>query len=208
MNQPLHNVMASSDNPASRPASRVRASSGGGRAARRIVTFLLGFWLCGIVLVAVLAPAAFQSVNQVMIDQPPAQLKAVEAIGPVATQQLLRNLAAQINGSMFTTWSNMQFGVSVLVFGLLLFGTSAGKYSLALSAFMTAACASIAFYVTPRIVELSRTASLKGGRGALSTREFQILHSAFSAFEIALVVSGAILLWLLFRRGRGASADF
>jgi hypothetical protein len=157
--------------------------------------------------VALLAPAAFRSVNQVMIDQPPAQLKAVEAVGPVTTQQLLRTLAAEINGSMFTLWSNMQLGVGVFIFGLLLFGSGAGKNSLAISGCMTGLSAAIAFYVTPRIIELSRAASLKGVRGGLTSREFQLLHGAFSAFEVVLVLLGAVLLWLLFRRGRSEFAN-
>ena len=75
---------------------------------RRLVAVLVSAWLGGILMVALSAPAAFQSVDFSLKSPPPSMLKAVKLLGEPAVHEILRFQVGEANRLMFETWGTVQ----------------------------------------------------------------------------------------------------
>lgn len=164
---------------------------------RRAVLFFMGLWFGGILLVALSAPAAFRSVDSVLASPPQQVSQIAHQLGGPVVRDLLRYQVAEANRAFFELWGTIQFGLGIAVFLLLLFFSHAGKPALGISVLMLILAGVLKFLLIPRISGITRTTNWSGGDIA---SQFQALHGGFSAFQMTLVLLGAILLFLLFQR--------
>jgi hypothetical protein len=175
---------------------------------RRLVAVLVSAWLGGILMVALSAPAAFQSVDFSLKSPPPSMLKAVKLLGEPAVHEILRFQVGEANRLMFETWGTVQLILSAAAFILLLFFSTVRRTTLGVSLIMLATAALMKFLLIPRIVETGRTLHTSApGSAAKAAESFRALHVGFSAFESAVAVLGVLLLALLLRNRRGSRSS-
>lgn len=163
-----------------------RISSQAATRTRRLVLFILGFWCGALLMTALTAPASFRAADDILRSRPEAVAKVYEEMGPELTRTTLRAPVAEANRKMFIVWGWLQFLMGMVVFGLLLFASNAGRVSLLVAGLMVAMAGLLNFAVIPRI------ASSTGGP------EFQKLHAGFGVFQVGVLVLIAALLFLLF----------
>ena len=174
---------------------------------RRLAAVLIGVWFGAILVVALGAPAAFHSVDGVLASPPPSVAKAVEALGPGPTRNILRYQVSEANRMLFEIWGWVQVGLGLTVVVLLLFLSNAGRSSLWLSVAMLAMAVMMNSLLIPRMEDTGRQMafSVHATPAELADRyqRFEWMHFGFSAFELIVVALGAILLVLLLRSRRG-----
>ena len=117
----------------------------------------------------------FRTADRILEAPPP----VFQAAGETA-HALMRHQAAESNRALFRIWGLAQIGIGVTVFLLLLFGSTAGKTSIALSAAMLLLTLVLTFYVLPEM-------SVPG------TVRFRMLHGVYSSLELVKIVLGAVL---------------
>lgn len=172
---------------------------------RRFVAVLVGAWLGAILMLALIAPAAFRSVDSTFKTPPPVVNKAMKALGEPQVHSLLRYQVGEANRLMFETWGTAQLVLSGVVFFLLLFFSNVRRTPLGLSFLLMLMAAGMNFLLIPRIVETGRVMHSSADTAASAANaQFRSLHVAFSSFEGAAAVLGAALLVLLLRRRRGS----
>ncbi len=174
---------------------------------RRLAAIVISIWFGGILLVALAAPIAFRSVDKVLAAPPESVAKALKTLGPSLTREILRYQASESNRLLFDTWGWVQLGLAVAVVILLLFLSNVGRTSLGISLGMMLMAVLMNFLLIPRISEIGRQmqASMQTRPDDLVER-FQLMHYGFTAFELAVVALGTILLVLLLRGRRGGGS--
>lgn len=174
---------------------------------RRVAAVLISIWFGGILLVALSAPAAFHSVDKVL-DAPTENVaKAVKTLGPTVTRNMLNYQVSEANRVLFGIWGWLQLGFALAVVLLLLFLSNVGRTALGLSGGMMLMALLMNFVLIPRISETGRQmqTSLQSRPAELADR-FRLMHYGFSAFELAVVALGAMLLVLLLRSRSGSGS--
>lgn len=184
-------------------ALRDRVSRRTAARTRRVVTFLLGLWCGGLLLVALVAPASFRAADAVLEAPPPAVENVVADAGSEAARAALRYQVGEVNRRMFGIWGWTQAALAAAVLILLVFLSAADRLAVGVAALMLALAGVMSLFLIPRISALTRTAALVKAGGA-STESFAALHAAFGIFQLAQVALIAILFFLLFRNRRGS----
>jgi hypothetical protein len=176
--------------------------------ARRLVCFFIGVWLGGCVLMAWLTTDSFRSVDRMLMQHTPQATLQIRPLGPDA-RALFRYQVSEQNRAAFETWEWVQLAFGGCLFLFILLGSREGKFLMALVLVMLAIVAIQRWLFTPALVMLGRELdfavadTLSGKR-----QEFWIVHTAYSAAEVAKWVVGLILAGMMtFGRGRGRSGD-
>lgn len=171
---------------------------------RRLSAILLGVWLGAILMIAVAAPAAFQSVDTTLKFRTPQVTQAIRLLGEQDVHDLLRYQVGEANRHMFEIWGTMQIVLGTLIFGLLLFFSHVRRAGLALSLLMLLLSGVVNWLLIPRIVETGRIVqTAQAAQARVASERFRALHTAFSSFEAAVALLAVLLLVLLLRRRRG-----
>jgi hypothetical protein len=188
------------------PAALNRIAPESSSLTRRIAAIVISIWFGGILLVALAAPAAFRSVDSVLAAPPDSVAKAVKTLGPSLTREILRYQVSESNRLLFDVWGWLQLGLAVGVLILLLFLSNVGRTTLGISLGMTLMAALMNFLLIPGISDLGRRmqASMHARPDELAER-FRLMHYGFTAFELAVVALGTVLLVLLLRGRSGDS---
>jgi len=172
---------------------------------RRAAAILIGIWFGGILLVALAAPASFRSVDSAFAAPPEVLSSAVKTLGPSTTRELLMYQVSEANRLLFETWGWVQSGLAVTVFIILLFGTTVGRPALAATVVQLLLALLMQFFMIPRISEIGRQMRARAGVTPQEMLDkFKILHLGFTAFELAVVITGSVLLVYLLRRPSGS----
>jgi hypothetical protein len=176
--------------------------------SRRFACLVLGAWLMGSVLMAVVATQNFRRVDRLLERPVPAAVKLVEDLGADGARSLLRYHASELNRFYFTTWETIQLGLGVGLFFILLFGSPEGKLSLGLAMLMLLLVALMRFALTPEIVVLGRLIDFVPADPPTPERHrFWVLHSAYSSLEVLKFLLGLALAVRLARRHRRRAFD-
>lgn len=162
---------------------------------RRIVLFLLGAWVGALLIVTMMAPASFKTVDELLWRKTEVVTTVVQKadIGPV--RALMRDQAAEVNRKMFSMWGWTQFALGTAVFGLVLFQSNLGKLVVGMAGLTWLVTALMNFGILPLIA------------GNTTRERFEMLHTGFAAFQLAVVLLLTILTYLLFQKRRSADAD-
>lgn len=173
---------------------------------RRFTAVVLSMWLGGILLVSLVAPAGYRSVDSTMAHPPRTVTAAMKAMGAAPVRQMLQYQAAEAGRFVLEWWGLLQLAMGTAVFLLLLFGSTAGRPALGLSLGMLVMALLEAFVLIPRISAIGQELQMAGqSRAAEVEAKVRALHLGFTAFGLVVILLGAILLGLLLRSRPGFS---
>jgi hypothetical protein len=166
------------------------------------MAFLLGAWLVGMVLIAVVAAENFFMVDRLLDTGALEFQQKIAPLSPGDARIVLRYLSSELNRFYFWVW-----GAAEIVIGgvLLLLAVTRGRdrkltigasVMLGLSVLMT-------FYLTPQLVEIGRGLDFPPRNPPPpQLGRFGMLHGAYSTFDLIKLVIG---IWLTSRIVRGKS---
>lgn len=175
---------------------------------RRFTAVVLSMWLGGILLVSLVAPASYRSVESTLASPPQDVVKAMKEIGPGPVRQIVQYQASEVSRVVLEWWGLVQLGMGATVFLLLLFGSTAGRPALALSLGMLLMGLLEELFLIPRISEIGQELQVANlTRAADLATKMRALHLGFTAFGLVVVLLGAILLGLLLRSRPGFSGS-
>jgi hypothetical protein len=166
---------------------------------RRIVCFILGMWFGGGLIMAWYGSQSIGAVNDMMNSANPALLAQTKPMGPAATRQVLRYVVAEQNRWMFRSWEILQIILGLLFFSYLLFGTTEGKFTLAISLAMVLLTLVQRLGISPELGVVGRSMDYVPTEFVNQEHaKFWLLHNAYlgvDALKYGLgVVLGAIAL--------------
>jgi len=164
------------------------------------VTFLLGVWIGGTLLMWVVATANFRTVDRVL-SRPTAQAApALESAPEAARRPLLRHLASEINRLLFRLWGAAQLVLGAAVLALLLWQAPRNTTNVSLAGALLLLIAVMVVGITPAITNLGRTLDfVPRNPPPPEMASFGKLHAAYSALDLVKLVLAAVLAW---RAGR------
>lgn len=175
---------------------------------RRVTAVLLSMWLGGIFLMVLVAPAGYRSVDSTMARPPQHIAKAMKQVGQGPMRDILQYQASEANRVVLEWWGLLQMAAGVTVFLMLLFMSTAGRPALGLSLGMLVMSVLLEFFLIPRISQLGQSIQLSSQTQAAElAAKLRALHLGFTAFEMVVVLLGAILLALLLRSRPGFSGS-
>src|SRR5690349_20217708 len=102
---------------------------------RRFACLLLGLWLGGIAMMSLVATENFKTVDRILLEPSPAASQDLRTLGHATARMLLRWQAGEQNRRLFELWETGQIAIAMAILFVLLFGSTEGKYVLALNLF-------------------------------------------------------------------------
>ena len=142
------------------------------------------------------------AVNRVLAQPSPAATLRIKALGKDQAYFLLRYQADEQNRFSYEVWEVVQMIIAASFFFFLLFGTTEGKFSLALALLLLILVLIQRFILTPemgaigKLLDFGGPSVLRGDRA-----KYQMMHYAYSAIEIGKWAVGLLLAALLVGRG-------
>jgi hypothetical protein len=177
--------------------------------SRRLACFVLGLWLGGGLLVAWIATQNFRVVDRLMLQPEPGAALHLKELGSANTRLLFRHQVSEQNRAMFESWEYAQFGLGMLFFFFLLFGTREKKFPLLVVLAMLAVVLLQRVLLTPELVSLGRNIDFVPADVPSPERtRFWVIHSAYSGLEVLKWGAGLALaasFIISTRRGRSDS---
>ena len=175
---------------------------------RRIVCLLLGGWLIGIVLMGMVAAENFYTVDRLLLDPQPSAAVELKTMGHEFSRMLLRWQAGEQNRHMFATWETAQIAIGMVVFFVLLFGSTESKFSLSLALLLVVLVLLQRLVLTPMITSLGRMIDFVPATAHSVERiKFDILHKGYIGLEGAKFLLALVLAGKLVIRSRRRSGD-
>jgi hypothetical protein len=176
---------------------------------RRLVCLLLGAWLAGSAMMALVATQNFRTVDRLLLDPNPAISQELRTMGHDVARMLLRWEAGEQNRILFEIWETAQLALGMAVFFVLLFGSTESKYSLFMSLAMLVIVIVERFLLTPMIVSLGRLIDfVPPSAHSVERIKFTVLHSGYAGTEVLKFLIGLILSVKLMIRSRRRSSQF
>jgi len=169
---------------------------------RTAMSFLLGAWLLGTILVAFIAAENFWIIDRLLATSLHPVFHETVSLLPVGeARALLRYLASEQNRFFFMWWG---WAEAVLGIALLAMAARSGSGRLLLGfALMLALVASTQLYLTPRIVEVGRSLDfIPRELPPPNLRTFGMLHAAYSAVDLLKLLAGGWMTWVLLKQSR------
>jgi hypothetical protein len=177
---------------------------------RRFACLLLGAWLGGIIMVAVMATQSFRTVDRLLLEPSPGAAQELRNMGHETSRMLLRWEAGEQNRRMFEIWETAQLVLAMAVLFVLLFGSTEGKYALALSVLLLLIVLMQRVLLTPLMESLGRLVDFVPPSVRSPDRiRFQVLHMGYAGLEVfkgLLCILLAAKLLVRARRKSGQSA--
>jgi len=161
-------------------------------------------WLAGGFLITWLVSENSRTVDRQLAQVDPAATLRIKVLGPSETGMLLHYQAAELTRHELDILGIAQLAFGAFFLFFLLFGTSEGKFSLALALVLLACVAVQRFVIWPEIVSLGKltdflpTAAESGYRAKLL-----VMEGAYFGVEIGKWVVIVVLAGILISRGRG-----
>jgi hypothetical protein len=175
---------------------------------RRFAAFLLGAWLAGCLFMDMVATQNFRSVDRLLAAPSPQLAERVQTMGGHdAARVLLRHQVGEQNRWYFETWEQVQMGLGVALFLVLLFGAVADRWMLFFTLLMLSLVLIAHFFLTPEITRLGRSIDfVPPGASSPDRARFWLLHGSYSASELIKLGAGIVLAVMLVRRRRSRRA--
>jgi hypothetical protein len=165
---------------------------------QRWALVLLGMWLSGSLVVAVVAAQNFFTIDRLLLEsQNPEFQAAVARLGRPAARDLLRYLSAELNRLYFQLWNAAQVVVGAIVLALLARRPSAARARFAAAA-MFASVLVMTLWLTPEIISLGRTLDFVPREPIpAGLRRFGRLHASYLLLELAKLFVGILTtVWI------------
>lgn len=171
-------------------------------ALRTAMSFLLGGWLVGTIVIGFVAAENFWIIDRLLLTSlHPAFHKDVGMLPAGEARALLRYVASEQNRFFFVWWGWAEALLGVI---LLVMAAQSGSGRLLLGfGVMLIIVAVGQFYLTPRLVEMGRTLDFVPRQPPppnLAT--FGWLHAAYSVMDLIKLIIGGWMGWLLLRQSK------
>ena len=177
---------------------------------RRFACLIVGIWLGGILLMALVATQSFRTVDRILLDPSPGAAPELKTMGHETARMLLRWEAGEQNRRMFELWETGQVAMAMSVLFVLLFGSTEGKYALTLSLLLLVLVLAQRFLLTPLMTSLGRLVDFVPPNTRSPERiKFQVLHMGYAGLEIfksllCLLLAGKLLVRTRRKSGQAA----
>ncbi|MBI2819684.1 MAG: hypothetical protein HYX73_06875 [Acidobacteria bacterium] len=171
-------------------------------ALRTAMSFLLGGWLIGTILVGFVAAENFWLIDRLLLTSlHPTFHEDVGMLPAGEARAMLRYLASEQNRFFFVWWG---WAEAVLGIVLLLMAARSSSGRLLLGfALMLALVAVSQLYLTPRIVEVGRSLDFVPREPPPpNLRSFSLLHAVYSAIDLIKLAIGGWMTWLLLKQSK------
>jgi len=164
-------------------------------------------WLGASLLMIFAATENFRTANSAVASPPGGLAELTKTAGGEPVRQILRYQASEANRRLFGAFGAAQFGAAVVVFLLILFATSAGRFPVLLALAIVILVSIMHWLITPQIATGSRVLDFVPLQEMAAERErLRSIHNIYSAMEIVklLLVAGlgAFFLFGSQRRSR------
>jgi hypothetical protein len=170
---------------------------------RRMACLLLGIWIGGSLLMALVALNGSRSVARILSDPNAALNLQIKTVGTGEARLLLEYQAARQSRLYFETWAVAQIVLGGVFFFFLLFATGEGKIPLFLALAMLAAVLGQQLLLMPGLSALGRPA---GGQSLLSgDAALALSDGGYWAIEIGKLAAALVLAFRLIHRRRRSS---
>ena len=175
---------------------------------RRLLSLLLGIWLGASLLLIFVATENFRVANRAVTKPPDALAGYIKTAGAEPVRQILRYQASEANRTLFDVWGVAQFATALIIFLMVLFGTSSGRFPVFLALAITVLVGIMHWLVTPQISAASRLLDFVPVHELNSERaRLQSIHNIYSTMEVVklLLVAGLASYFLVSGQRRGRS---
>src|SRR5436190_6741390 len=170
---------------------------------RRFICALLGLWIGASLFMGTVAAVSFRSVDRLLASPQPEVAAEIKVVGAEKMRALLRHEAGEFNRALFEGWGVVQIALSLLLFGILLFGTKEGKFVLSVSLLLVIVTAGMHLLVTPNIVAYGRGLDFQPPDKEIGLRErVKVFHNTYSSLEIVKLSGIVAILVVLLREVR------
>ncbi len=164
------------------------------QASIKLLSVLLGAWIAGVVLVAIIATTNFRIAERVT-RRPSAQARPVlERVPEDLRRPLLRHVVSEVNRFLFRFWGIVQVALALYVLILLARQPALDATSLVLSGVLLLLAILLAAALTPPIVSIGREMEF-GARQAAQASLFGKLHAAYSLLQLIMLALLLVLTW-------------
>lgn len=152
---------------------------------------------------AAVAAFNFKTVDHLLAAPQPEVAAYIKTIGADRVRSLFRHEAAEFNRALFEAWGVVQLGISMLVFGILLFGTKEGKFVLSVSLLLVLITGGMHLLVTPNIVAYGRGLDFMTSDREIGIRErLRVFHNTYTSLEGVKLLGIGIILVMFLRETR------
>jgi hypothetical protein len=174
--------------------------------SRRLCTLLLGAWLIGGLLTALVAVHNQASPDQLLKSTSRRVQEELHAIGPNRAASLFRFQVSELNRHLFDQWELAQIALALVLGVILLFSTNGNRLVMALWGLMFAIVLIQHFTITPMMIELSRGFDFAGADEFIEERRaFRRSHASYGWLEMVKGLAGlGLTVRLLFSNASAA----
>ena len=174
--------------------------------SHRLITFVLGSWLLGTLLVGFFLSQSDRNVERVITSPPDFLAKEVEEIGHPRLRRLFEAQASNLNRHVREAWDFLQMGLGASLLLISVAGDRRNRVLLAMSGSMFALSLLFAFYLTPIINESGRLIEGLASTVATDARDsltaFQLTRTATECLKVLLGTILAVELIRVHHRSR------
>lgn len=166
----------------------------------RLATFLLGFWLAGLLAITFVATRNFLEVDQLLTNPSEGASRLLSELPRADARLLLRHQASELNRLFFASFELMEIGVGVLLVAALWPLRSLKVGWRALTIILLAITVGMHVLLTPEITHTGRALDFADPAAQTAARaHFWQLHSTYSGFvlfklALALALTGRLLI--------------
>ena len=167
-----------------------------------MATAILGVWIGITLFMWFAAGKSFSTVERVLQSQNPQFLKITKPLSPADTRELLRNVAAEINRTLFGVYGWAQLVLGAVLLALLLRQTPRDLFAIAITCTMLVFVLILTFVITPQILSVGRSLDFVPRDPAPpDLARFGMLHGAYTMLDGIKLLAGLGLLVRRIMRG-------
>lgn len=164
---------------------------------RRVSSFVLGAWIAGSLLVAVMVYDSSRSADSILQSVPQPLAKAMEKWDSGQVRQLVHYQAAELARTYLARWELMELALGAILLLLLVFSTRVSRLAIALCAAMMLFAAFAHFILRPEIDYIGKAVDLEQGWSGQRAR-YLALQGVYSGLQALKILLGCVLAGYLF----------
>lgn len=166
---------------------------------QRWAIFLMGVWLCGMLISSVVATENFFTIDRLLAASGNAPFAAqVDRLGRAEAREFLRYLSSELNRLYFWLWNFAQLALGFVVLWLI-WGALTAVVRWGVVG-MLAVVASLILWLTPAITSLGRSLDfVPRDPPPPAMSRFWFLHAAYTSLTVINFVVGIIITVFLIR---------
>ena len=165
-----------------------------------MATAVLGVWIGITLFMWFAAGKSFSTVDRVLQSQNPQFVKITRPLDPADSRELLRNVAAEINRTLFGVYGWAQIVLGAILLFLMLRQTPRDSLAIAITCTMLVFVLILTLVITPEILSVGRSLDFVPRNPAPpELARFGMLHGAYTGLDGIKLLAGLSLLvrWMV-----------